>query len=446
MARVLIDLTDIELWSGNHGGTQRVVYGIAKYFYLQHETPEQEVRFVSFAPKEKRFYFTDFSPIYRRVEKLEPAHHVEEIEPPEPPPGRKQRFKMAMKPFVPASIRRNQAARRAAQVIVRTVATPLRRALPEEKGKETSSPARNWVRFTPDDIVLVLGKPWDNLDIQATLGEQRTQYHFKLVQIVYDLIICLYPHLHHPTLVQPYTQNMLGALENSDLLLPISVSTDRDLKAFGKIHKRKIPKAKVIRLGEDIATYDPEVKLQKPDARIVERFVACVGTVEVRKNHTLLYYAYKLAAERGIDMPQMVVVGGQGWLSGDIQHLIATDPAIKEKIILLHTVDDAGLLWIYKHCLFTVYPSMYEGWGLPVAESLARGKLCVATSASSVPEIAGGLIDYFSPCSPEECMQKITHYLNDAARHKKEKAIQSTYVPTRWEQTYGQVQDYIKTL
>jgi hypothetical protein len=66
MKRILIDLTDIEQWSGNHGGTQRVVYGISKNYYLNKDSIDQEVVFIAF--RNKQFYEADFTSIYNRVE------------------------------------------------------------------------------------------------------------------------------------------------------------------------------------------------------------------------------------------------------------------------------------------------------------------------------------------------------------------------------------------
>ncbi|EDK72271.1 glycosyl transferase, group 1 [candidate division TM7 genomosp. GTL1] len=303
---------------------------------------------------------------------------------------------------------------------------------------------REWIVFKKSDTVLMLGKPWDNPDIQATLTAERKRVHFQLAQVVYDLIICLYPHLHHPSLVEPYTKYMIEAIKHSDLLLPISKSSKRDLIKFAKLHSISAPKTKVIRLGDTLAGRGKDEKPKKPDERIGKNFILCVGTVEIRKNHTLLYYTYKLAAEKGIELPQLVVVGTPGWLSGDTQHLIATDPAIKDKIIMLHSVEDAGLTWVYEHCLFTIYPSMYEGWGLPIAESLAYGKACLASRASSMPEVGGNLIDYFSPYDPGECLKKIASYTDADLRKKKEKAIRADYTLTSWEDTFRQVLGYIR--
>jgi glycosyltransferase involved in cell wall biosynthesis len=64
---------------------------------------------------------------------------------------------------------------------------------------------------------------------------------------------------------------------------------------------------------------------------------------------------------------------------------------------VLENVSDAQLALLYSACYFTVFPSRAEGYGLPVAESLGAGKLCVASNATSIPEVAGDLADYFDP-------------------------------------------------
>jgi glycosyltransferase involved in cell wall biosynthesis len=64
---------------------------------------------------------------------------------------------------------------------------------------------------------------------------------------------------------------------------------------------------------------------------------------------------------------------------------------------VLERVSDAQLALLYSACYFTVFPSRAEGYGLPVAESLGAGKLCVASNATSIPEVAGDLADYFDP-------------------------------------------------
>jgi glycosyltransferase involved in cell wall biosynthesis len=430
MNRILIDLTDLQLWSGNHGGTQRVVYNISKYFYEAQEDLKPSVEFIAFSDKDNAFHIASFADIYARVESSRTAAEV-----PAAPGGlsRKARLKYRLRPYVPEAIRKNQTARHAAK---RSLAAGVRlsKKVASRKLKITPAISSKHAVFHKGDVVLVLGKPWDNLKIQDELSAQKAAAGFKLVQVVYDLIISLQPQLHHPSLFTAYTQNMFNAVGNSDLLLPISKSSDRDLLAFCKLLNLEVPKTTVIRLGDEVAD-DAGENLVKPDARIADQFIASIGTIEIRKNHMLLYYTYKLGLEKGTELPQLVIVGSRGWLSGDFQYLVENDPAVKEKILILDNVNDAGLEWIYKNCQFTVYPSMYEGWGLPVAESLARGTLCIASNSSSIPEIAGDLIDYFSPYDADECLQKLVAYQNKAARDKKTASIAERYKPTAWRET-----------
>ena len=375
MSRILIDLTDLELWSGNHGGIQRVVYGISKHFFINRDQNGNQIVFMSYSSGEKLFRESSFRPIYERVEELKRSSNSQSLAK-EGGLSRKARLRYLLKPYIPERLRKNARAKRVA-VKSLNVVLEISKSAKQFKELRLSKPAPNKqtaqaIVFQAEDTVLMLGKPWDNLDIQSTLTQEKNEKGFTLVQVVYDLIISLYPHLHHPSLFTSYTQHMFEVIAASDVLLPISKSTDLDLKKLSEVLNLKMPRTQVIRLGDELIS--TAVGSEAPDSIIENNFIACVGTVEIRKNHTLLYYTYKLAAERGITLPQLVIVGGQGWLSGDLQYLIQHDPAMKSKIVILNNVSDSGLSWIYEKCLFTIYPSMYEGWGLPVAESLAYGK------------------------------------------------------------------------
>lgn len=446
MSRILIDLTDLQLWSGNHGGTQRVVYGIAKEFYLEQIQPlaTDKVIFIAFSENEKRFYETSFQPIYDRVE----AAHLQLSRPNTTAViSRKTQLKQMLRPYIPASIRQNEKAKRMAYKSLVLSKSKIVRARSFIKSKAltkvTIVSAGKLVDFKSDDNILMLGKPWDNLDIQSHLTAERSRLGFRLIQIVYDLIICLNPQLHHPSLFQQYTQHMFEAASASDIMLPISESSKRDLKLFCDRLNIPMPATQVLRLGDELES-EKSRHTTKPDERIAASFVACIGTIEIRKNHSLLYSVYKLAAERNVELPQLVIVGSRGWLSGDLQYLIEHDPAMKEKILILDNVNDNGLAWVYQNCDYTVYPSMYEGWGLPVAESLAYGKVCLASNSSSVPEIAGELLDYFSPYNPEECLSVMVGYIQDPSLlESKQKRIVRQYQTTSWQQTYQQVRKSI---
>lgn len=384
MSVIYIDVTDLENWSGNYIGIHRVIYGIAQGFYRS--GLDNRVAFISYNEQKGCFNTSTFLPSM----------------------GASSTNKL------------------------------IRNTLLSKKRK---------IKFAKGDKVLLAGRTWDNPDIHQILKAEKNKNNIKIIQVIYDLIICLQPQLQNPIVYESYTRYMREACELSDLLLAISHSTANDLKKFCKQQKILMPMVKVIRLGEEIPHTPKDLsKTNKPNKNIQKDFIICVGTIEIRKNQTLLYYVYKLSKARNISLPQLVIIGRRGWLSDDIQHLIDHDPEINKDILILDDVDDKGLAWAYRNCLFSIYPSMYEGWGLPVAESLNYGKLCLSSSTSSMPEIAGNLIDYFSPYSTEECLTKIQTYLNDKVLAAKSTSISRNYKPTTWDTTFKQIEQFISLL
>jgi hypothetical protein len=88
---------------------------------------------------------------------------------------------------------------------------------------------------------------------------------------------------------------------------------------------------------------------------------------------------------------------------------------------------------LYRHCLFTVFPSIYEGWGLPVSESLTHGKFCLASSAASIPEAGGEFCEYLDPWNVPLWTQRLAFYFaHQSAVQEKEKIILQNYKPHTW--------------
>ena len=126
--------------------------------------------------------------------------------------------------------------------------------------------------------------------------------------------------------------------------------------------------------------------------------------------------------------------------------LLTTDPEISKKITLLQGLSDNELAWLYKNCKFTVFPSFYEGWGLPIAEALSYGKCCISSNTSSMPEVGGELVEYVSPYDVAGMMAAIQH-LNedDAYRRRLESKIKSQYKPRSWSDTFEQLLSTLRT-
>jgi glycosyltransferase involved in cell wall biosynthesis len=111
-------------------------------------------------------------------------------------------------------------------------------------------------------------------------------------------------------------------------------------------------------------------------------FWLSVGTLEPRKNHARLLRAYARLRAARPTTPPLVIAGGRGWLIPDLQRL-------PDQVILLGYATDAELHWLYANCFAFVFPSLFEGFGLPVVEAMSQGAAVVTSNSSSLPEVVG---------------------------------------------------------
>ncbi len=134
-------------------------------------------------------------------------------------------------------------------------------------------------------------------------------------------------------------------------------------------------------------------------------------------------------------------------MTSDIQYLFENDQALKGRVVIVDSPSDELLGWLYNNCLFTVFPSFYEGWGLPVRESIMYGKVVLASNTSSLKEAGGICADYFSPSSPEELLKLIVNYLDSDIIKKRENQIVHKRKIVTWEESTnilaGKIQDFL---
>jgi glycosyltransferase involved in cell wall biosynthesis len=129
-----------------------------------------------------------------------------------------------------------------------------------------------------------------------------------------------------------------------------------------------------------------------------EPFVLTVGTIELRKNVPALLRAWeKLQSRKQKILPWLVLVGKWGQGAEEIKELINQFDGSEKKIHVLNHVSDEMLVELYRGCLFSIYVSQYEGWGLPIGESLWFGKRVLASNTSAMTEAGEDLVLYVDP-------------------------------------------------
>lgn len=290
--------------------------------------------------------------------------------------------------------------------------------------------------FTPCGV-------WDNNNYINQLLDFKKE-GCKLAFLCYDMLPIVVPQFSGQW-GKPMEDFTKRVVSQCDIVFAISQYTKKDLTKWLKANKLNIPKVSVIHLGDTFEQKETAVPTSTEFIRsgvieTKEPFILCTGTMEARKNHTLLYYTYKLAKSRGIDLPKLIIAGRPGHRTENIINIIQDDPDVSDKMYILPDTTDEELAWLYKNCKYTIYPSFYEGWGLPIAESIVQGVPCLCSNTSSMPEVAPGIADSFNPSSPDECLGKILEY-QDPKLYKTAVEKTKQYKPTSWDYTYSQIID-----
>ena len=289
--------------------------------------------------------------------------------------------------------------------------------------------------FEPSSKILIAWGEWGDIAYQNKLVEL-SQQEIELYQIVYDMLPIVTPQFsgHSTEWLTGYAAKVYPVCTK---LISISEHTKKDVEGWLINNKLTVPNISVIRLGEDFEI-TKSIKPSHNFFSLTKEYLLVVGTIEIRKNHQLLYYVYKRAITLGHTLPKIVIVGRKGWMTEQTYELMTKDPEVKDSFVFLHDASDDELSWIYDNCMFTVYPSFYEGWGLPVAESTVRAVPCLASNTSSIPEVAGDLANYFDPYSVDDCLNQIIKLL-DKDQRAIVKARLNAYRPTSWAETFLQV-------
>lgn len=293
---------------------------------------------------------------------------------------------------------------------------------------------------TRNDVFVSIGLQWHHGAIHAWKLKQRSGV--RVVEACYDTIPIDYPE-YAGSAKQPFAEHFVCIAHAADLVFAISNTSSIDLARFyERVGVLERPPIRTVYLATPDVHADAAVDALADDERNVltrlardGEYVLYVSSFEVRKNHRLLLQIWKdLYRERGETCPLLVVVGMFGWGVNDLwAEMQASEVWAAGKIVLLHHVSDALLAHLYRGCAFTVFPSVYEGWGLAATESLAYGKLAIVSDAPALQEATQGLCPVLHPFDFPGWRETIARYVDDGSlRAEAEARIRATYVPRHW--------------
>lgn len=286
--------------------------------------------------------------------------------------------------------------------------------------------------------LIIVGSSWMQNDayVRSAVGFA-AQTQTELCVLMHDLTPYLFPQWFPDGYSERFTRNMATIFSAADRLLIYSDNTRADVERAAIELDIDIGQFGKFRLADDIGTFVGVLSKEAEELknRLHHKpYVLATGAIHARKNYELLYDVWTiLRRELGDACPHLVIAGGVSWNGQAIARTMEVDKRVSTHIHILTNVDDSALDWLYRNCLLTAYPSLYEGWGLPVGESLSYGKICIASNRSSIPEIAPALTDLIDPLDRLGWAARIRHYASSAtARRTREKFILDKYSPTTW--------------
>lgn len=302
--------------------------------------------------------------------------------------------------------------------------------------------------FVSGDVYVSVGSDWDDKNPRR-LYELKQELDLKVIGICYDTIPIKFPHLTMDGTARTFARYLADMAWVSDHVMCISRCTQRDFLEFADSVGAPLPETSIIRLGNDLlkkrkgVVHDfrnDAVRTGVVDEIAQRPFILFVSTIERRKNHELLYKVWVRLIEAGCSVPNLIFVGMHGWGVEDLLADLHRDPRVRGRIHILHGISDAELQFLYERCDYTVYPSLYEGWGLPVVESFAFGKFCLCSNVGSLTEAGENLAEYLDPWDVIGWTDRIRFFTEHPEEVEiRNKRVAASFRSHQWHQTSSSI-------
>jgi len=248
----------------------------------------------------------------------------------------------------------------------------------------------------PGDTMVSGGMDWFHKDIDM-VGEIKRRYGFRYVVLCYDILPLTAPEFFQPfdvDMVRKYWDKMFALAEG---VIVNSRRIEADVRRYCWERGIRPGRIEVLPLG-----YDPPRRRGVrvgvlPSGLEAGRYALFVSTIEPRKGHALLLEVWRRLLAEGVPQEhrfKLVFAGRPGWLVQEVLAQISDEAAFGGTLLHFGELGDEALAALYRGAAFCLYPSLYEGFGLPVVEAYAHGKAVIASSGGAIPEIAAP----FSPC------------------------------------------------
>ena len=238
------------------------------------------------------------------------------------------------------------------------------------------------------------------------------------VLTVHDLSLLVHPETHRPRAVRRARRRLPLMTRRADAVIVPTQAVKQEV-----VQTLAVSDSKIFVVPESARDcFGPlpfaETEAVRRSFNIHEDFLLAVGTIEPRKNYETLISAFADVVTSCPDVnPQLVIVGGRGWLSDGFFELLEKSPA-REQVVLTGYLGDGDLRALYSSCRALVYPSIHEGFGLPPLEAMSCGAPVIASNVAALAEVTDGTARLVDPKNKQEMAQAMIDVLrNDGLRN-----------------------------
>lgn len=232
----------------------------------------------------------------------------------------------------------------------------------------------------------------------------------KVITVIYDMTYLRFPETMNKSNLQRIRRDIARCVEHSDKIITISEFSKREIQTLLQVPEEKI---EIVYSAPSITTEVTSFQMLQKRLNVKQPYLLYMGTIEPRKNLVRLIQAFDwLKRERKIPH-QLVLAGGDGWKTEEI-HRAAETAQFANEIRFTGYLSSKEKNTLYQNADLMVFPSLYEGFGMPPLEAMLFGCPTVCSNTASLPEIAGEAAELVDPLSVQAIADGIWHVLSDS--------------------------------
>jgi len=300
------------------------------------------------------------------------------------------------------------------------------------------------IAFRPGDVVVLADATWSVPGWKPAVESAKAEGAC-VVPVIYDLLTWSHPQFFAPLFCAQFKRWLIEMIPLSDAFVCISHATADALREFAAAEglADALPPIGVFPLGTKLtpATSEPRAEVATVFAKAAPFLM--VGTIEPRKNHALVLDAFERFWVAGGTTP-LVVIGRRGWQCEATLRRFAALAAAGNPFTHIGDATDADLQYAYRHARSLIFPSVAEGFGLPIVEALAQGLPAIASDIPVHREVGGDLATYIPPGDPAH-LAELLRSIENGSTVLTAPAPGSVHLPT-WAESAAALQAEIDRL